>query len=27
LSPVLEAMRDAMDGFNGTALSILWVVL
>ena len=27
LSPVLEAMRDAMAGFNGMALSILWVVL
>ena len=27
LSSVLDAMRDAMDGFKGTALSILWVVV
>ena len=27
LSPVLDAMRDAMDGFKVTAFSILWVVV
>ena len=27
LQGLLEAMRDAMDGFKGTALSVFWVVL